>query len=1217
MLDVPNSREQNNPNTVNEPNETSSSQDSNNSEQDTMPHQVIDQPTPANDVYTCLKLQESSSTSSSDSFVLNENTNTTTTAVCMTVSHLRQFKLGPTTIVESSTSVSPLDTINTSSLSPLEKLNTNITSIQTGSNSISPANSNPLSNESIDSASPVTPTSPIKNNSLTLELPLNISNSSIKRNSNTHSQKENKKFIFASNPTTPLPSSSKYITNVTPSKSTSINPRRKSTTSDSTVGTPGKRTLSTTTTSLPSTPTSQRRRASTPDICPPTSPRIRTTPRKSTGGTVYFADEENTFFKYIDSRPSDPPSYDITNPTGSSIRFPIFEDLTPVSKFQKPPDYLPTVHEITLVSCQFESLTPYEKYQNKFWKNYIMEINSTQLNFFEIDHNLIKMTNNQNLIRNYNDGEISNTLLNTITNTITKPSIQTPATNPPTHKHHTHGLALFNNKYAYHFNYTDVEQIISMIKKNPQKYLTNDRLMKSFTLQYAKVGLAIEQPKTSYILRLRCEQEQFIVWFTTIDELINWSTFISMGISVSLDLNERELPKYRVVPGRRRRDRRHSSTSRNYRHRSNSYSSSTTANRNNGDDANDTHDHILVESNISSRSSSISGSATTTTNNNTNAELGRSNSRSSNYNSHRSQNLKSLNSFTSTRDSNPSRRRKSTGDQKLAFSFKLKLKSFFGTSTESFQTSTSTLTSASASTKNLTPPVAKQINPKNESPALVSSSPKKVKNSGININNPFQSSKELNSVVEEEEELEVEGHEPELDEDDGSILAPLPPSTSKLNLNSSVIPKNRARSSSLPLDSRRSLISRGSPTIATSNKIPSNVNPMTNPFFNGSTSSNNSTINSNVLNSTSTDLCRQSSIPSVTVSKATGQTITGTSNSTLFLNNGNLNVSKSRSNSISAVLFNDATINSPDASNLSISRYNSNVSTDSFIVNDNTLDLEENDLSEPGESLSNFISNLSNESIDTVTNFSNLSQPPSNTETNCNLDTINQSQVQLSLSRGTTSLRKVTSIDDAFDYDLSDQRNMLHLTESIDSRYGGDLFESDFRTTTATVPISRLNSNNENNDHNTNSIYLREGFYDSEEDDYIYIERLNRRQGSIPRSVSGTNIPYGSDEVKWNPPIKEVSRKRFIKDSLRCLRSMPPDHRYLGKLVCKSVPPPRYETNNKAIPCGLSYFTNTSVDGKGNQIDSNKSKRNHYVKTYTVGPSGLLKPSIKYTQSLI
>jgi len=104
-------------------------------------------------------------------------------------------------------------------------------------------------------------------------------------------------------------------------------------------------------------------------------------------------------------------------------------------------------------------------------------------------------------------------------------------------------------------------QILQKLMNKPANYLTNERLCKSFSLQNSDFGIATDCNERAYILRVRCEMEQFSLSFSSVMDMINWSVYLSVGIGISLDLDERPYPNYRIVPigssrSRRRRQRR-------------------------------------------------------------------------------------------------------------------------------------------------------------------------------------------------------------------------------------------------------------------------------------------------------------------------------------------------------------------------------------------------------------------------------------------------------------------------------------------------------------------------------------------------------------------------------------------------------------------------------------------------------------------------------------
>lgn len=78
------------------------------------------------------------------------------------------------------------------------------------------------------------------------------------------------------------------------------------------------------------------------------------------------------------------------------------------------------------------------------------------------------------------------------------------------------------------------------------------KLLHSYTLQFGEVGLAVDYGKRPYVLRVRLEAEQFLLETGTPEQQIAWINGVQMGIDVALSLEERGLPKCRLIPRRRR-----------------------------------------------------------------------------------------------------------------------------------------------------------------------------------------------------------------------------------------------------------------------------------------------------------------------------------------------------------------------------------------------------------------------------------------------------------------------------------------------------------------------------------------------------------------------------------------------------------------------------------------------------------------------------------------
>ena len=256
------------------------------------------------------------------------------------------------------------------------------------------------------------------------------------------------------------------------------------------------------------------------------------------------------FLQYIDPNPSLPPNYnDININSRSVISFPIWE--THHTSID-PPEYSPAVYDYTIVSLRTEYDSPNEKlsqFKSKVWRNFILEINSTQVNLYNIHPKLTK------IIPNYTQGIIPNNILSS-----------------------------FQRRQAYQLDSHDQEMILDEIKINPREYLNRKMLFDSFSLQFAKCGLPLDFLYRRFIqdlngersnefnlqnipnekvifnlikiedqkyLRARFEGRQFLLKFKDVETMLLWYTQLNIGVNVSLDLDLREFPKYRVVPRRR------------------------------------------------------------------------------------------------------------------------------------------------------------------------------------------------------------------------------------------------------------------------------------------------------------------------------------------------------------------------------------------------------------------------------------------------------------------------------------------------------------------------------------------------------------------------------------------------------------------------------------------------------------------------------------------
>lgn len=184
------------------------------------------------------------------------------------------------------------------------------------------------------------------------------------------------------------------------------------------------------------------------------------------------------------------------------------------------------------------------------------------------------------------------------------------------------------------------------------------------------------------------------------------------------------------------------------------------------------------------------------------------------------------------------------------------------------------------------------------------------------------------------------------------------------------------------------------------------------------------------------------------------------------------------------------------------------------------------------------------------------------------------------VSRSPSSYVSGMAFDGSFTSDLSQSSRSVSLTDSNpqvnehESVGGIDDDESE---------------DDSENDGNNSHIYGSENDYPS-----IMEQRMrNRRRASSTLSCL-SNVPYGTDDVKWKPPFKEVSRRRYLRDSLKCIKPFLDSNDCLGKVVYIPVPGPAFKTSNTVRVCSSLGLV-----------------KNHFLKGYIVGPTELIELNCK------
>lgn len=258
-----------------------------------------------------------------------------------------------------------------------------------------------------------------------------------------------------------------------------------------------------------------------------------------------FGDDISEYLLILEPTKVLPPDYG-SLPPGGCPRFPVIDDLKSDHGL---PCYSPTVYKIGIVSRKVEWISPYEPCPLRSWKSTIIELNSTQLNIYQIPRGLEGPLRETQLMRFSPRWETSQQTLDTFASVFTS----------------AEDIRLHTAAKKFGF-FDDAQALIvdgqcsnKRLSANAHPNNKQKTLVRSFSLQYAKIGLASDYSKKPNVLRLRLENEQFLLHFSHPKDLIDWNLALSVGRDVASDILIREVPRYRTVP-RRRRDRSYSSS---------------------------------------------------------------------------------------------------------------------------------------------------------------------------------------------------------------------------------------------------------------------------------------------------------------------------------------------------------------------------------------------------------------------------------------------------------------------------------------------------------------------------------------------------------------------------------------------------------------------------------------------------------------------------------
>lgn len=307
---------------------------------------------------------------------------------------------------------------------------------------------------------------------------------------------------------------------------------------------------------------SQAERPETPPT-PPIASSAQESPRKTASllkSVTPVASSQDEYLQFLEPSAVHAPEYELL-PPGGCPSYPIMSTYAPEDNVL--PGYSPAIYKIGVVSRKVEWLSPYEPSPSRSWKNVIMELNLTQVNFYHVPTTLETHLLNFRPTpvcgeRLFNQSECDDT--SAYNSLLTADAdlqflkycqrlglVQSGPSDNDTTSTYGFDEELFNSL-------TNNNNPIPL-NNRARDSKRNKRLLRSYSLQHARLGLATDYKKKPNVLRLRIESEQILINFQSTSDLIDWNMAIGIGKDVALDILERESPRYRTVPRRRRRSR--------------------------------------------------------------------------------------------------------------------------------------------------------------------------------------------------------------------------------------------------------------------------------------------------------------------------------------------------------------------------------------------------------------------------------------------------------------------------------------------------------------------------------------------------------------------------------------------------------------------------------------------------------------------------------------
>ncbi|KAK9240190.1 hypothetical protein V1525DRAFT_448362 [Lipomyces kononenkoae] len=262
-----------------------------------------------------------------------------------------------------------------------------------------------------------------------------------------------------------------------------------------------------------------------------------------------------------------PPEYAVTEDLPPS-RFPVMP--REEEGCEALPPYSSSLMRAAVLSRKLELLSPLEPAPNRSWQTVIVVLNNTQLNVYRAPatlHPVSAAASRVAKVLPWRSASFSGP-----SSSSTSDYNLMMSSSVPSHINHDDTIDPFSllptssatsaSSSSASLSPTPTSSVVGSTCARPspaqllglnESAVSSAHLIRSYTLQYAQIGLGTDYKKKQNVIRVRAEGEQFLLLCNDARECIEWTSAMQVACDLALPLEERTIPRYRSIPSRRRR----------------------------------------------------------------------------------------------------------------------------------------------------------------------------------------------------------------------------------------------------------------------------------------------------------------------------------------------------------------------------------------------------------------------------------------------------------------------------------------------------------------------------------------------------------------------------------------------------------------------------------------------------------------------------------------